>query len=90
MEIMSQEELKLLALEFNLFDSRGSQELTRDNVVKLFKHLNPRIAEWEIDRLITTYDTNQDGLFQLKEFIMVRHKYVAASSMAKTKRRSGR
>lgn len=69
--LLSQEEVQLLAFEFKLFDKAGRNELNRDQVAKLFKYLNPKIAEWEIDRLVSIFDVNQDGLFQLDEFISV-------------------
>ena len=71
MTTLSPVELELIRLEFQHFDATGTGELNNVEVTKLFKHLNPNIAKWEIENAIRRFDMNNDGQISYPDFVEI-------------------
>ena len=58
---------KLQAL-FNQFDTDGSGEITKDNIITAMNKLGHSITQKELDEVMRQHDTLKNGVITLKEF----------------------
>ena len=71
-KLISEEEETFLLLLFKQFNVSSTEELTFEEAARLFHHLYPKLAGWEIANLIFIVDTDHNEVIDFTEFLQVR------------------